>query len=227
MHIKNIPSKFLRILYKKYPSIFPKNSFLDILNGIYGHDKSVKKNIPVDSNLNELPWFTYPAIEYLSQFDLKEKDVFEWGSGNSSFFFAKRVRTITSVEISIDWYNLGVQKLKSNQTLILSTHDNYANEIVIKEKKYDLIIIDGILREECANIAPNYLKEGGLIIYDNSERDPNVCKKLRDLGFIEIDFHGLGPINFYSWTTSIFFKTLNFQPLNQQPIVPKGGISEN
>ena len=160
------------------------------------------------------------------QLDFSTKDVFEWGSGNSSTFFAKRSSSIISIEVSEKWYNLAKQKLLNNQHLILSTEEAYTGQITTSNKSFDVIIIDGLQRERCAEVAPLYLKPGGMIIYDNSERDPDVCEKLRKKGYIEIDFHGFGPINFYSWTTSLFFKDLNFQPLSVQPQTPQGGLYE-
>ena len=33
-----------------------------------------------------MPWYTYPVIEYLQQFDFSKLTVFEYGSGNSSCY---------------------------------------------------------------------------------------------------------------------------------------------
>lgn len=48
---------------------------------------------------------------------------------------------------------------------------------------------------------------GGMIIFDNSDWYPRSIEFLRNnLNWIEVDFHGFGPINDYSWTTTIFIK---------------------
>ncbi|PYF77166.1 O-methyltransferase [Pedobacter nutrimenti] len=216
--------KFFRNTYFKITPFLPENPLVNIFNKHFGHLRSAQLHKPMDADGTELPWFTYPAIEYLSQLDFSDKTFFEWGSGNSSVFFSKRVKSITSIEANEEWYSIGLTRLSSNQNLILAAKDEYANRIKVSDKKYDVIIIDGIVREECAAFAPAYLNEGGMIIYDNSERDPLVCKSLRERGFIQIDFHGVGPVNFYSWTTSLFFKDFNFKPKENQPVVPRGGI---
>lgn len=221
---KSFIRKTLRNAFLKISPLLPENPLIKIFNKEFGHLESVKYQKAIDANRNELPWFTYPAIEYLDQLDLSKKELFEWGSGNSSVFFSKRAKSITSVEVNEGWYNIGLKRLGPNQTLILAKEEDYADKIKASAKNYDVIIIDGILRKQCADLAPRFLNEGGMIIYDNSERDPEVCEGLREKGFFEIDFHGMGPINFYSWTTSIFFKRLDFKPKTIQPLVPKGGM---
>jgi hypothetical protein len=55
-----------------------------------------------------------------------------------------------------------------------------------------------------------------MIILDNSDWYKETSKYLRDeLDLIEVDFHGFGPINNYTWTTSIFLsRNFSFKPIN-------------
>jgi hypothetical protein len=71
---------------------------------------------------------------------------------------------------------------------------------------YDIIVVDGKQRVQCCSAALSRLRKGGIIILDNSDWYPQLCSSLRDRQFIQIDFHGHGPINAYTWTTSIFFE---------------------
>ncbi len=48
-------------------------------------------------------------------------------------------------------------------------------------------------------------KDGALVILDNADWYKNTAKLLRDIGFIEVDFHGFSHINGYTFTTSLFF----------------------
>ncbi len=57
--------------------------YVDIIENQYGHKLTRAKGIPVNNNAKPLPWFTYPAIEYLNQLDLSSCAIFEWGCGNS------------------------------------------------------------------------------------------------------------------------------------------------
>jgi hypothetical protein len=53
----------------------------------------------------ETPWMTYSAIDYLSRVLQKEHTVFEWGIGGSSLFFARRARSVISVEHDSVWFS--------------------------------------------------------------------------------------------------------------------------
>lgn len=199
------------------------SAFQSILDNKYGHSNSLEMKKSVDAQLNPIPWFTYPAIEFLSQFNYSELEIFEWGSGNSSFYFAQKCKSIISVEINNEWFDLNNDYKLKNQTFILSNEEKFESEILNFNSLFDIIIIDSIKRSECANIALNKIKENGLIILDNSDRHPEICKFIRDKGFTEIDFHGFGPINNYTWTSSLFFKSFSLKPLNIQPVIPIGG----
>lgn len=55
-----------------------------------------------------------------------------------------------------------------------------------------------------APAAVAFLRPGGLMILDNSDWYPNTAAYLRERGLIQIDMHGFGPVNPYTWTTSLF-----------------------
>ncbi len=57
----------------------------------YGHLQTVRSKAAIDRTGRPVPWYTYPAIEYLKQFDFAETSVFEYGSGNSTPFFGRSV----------------------------------------------------------------------------------------------------------------------------------------
>lgn len=200
---------------------FPRDVFQK-----YGYYETLQSGKPVDVDGNCLPWFTYPAIEYLKQLDLSKKTVLEWGCGYSSLFFAQRVSFIDSIEDDSNWYNEIKGKLPVNAALHLVTEANYVSIAESLGKKYDIIIIDAKHRDECAKIACNYLNEGGIIIIDNSDWFKVSSKIIRDNDLIEVDFHGFGPINDYTWTTSIFFsRSAKIKPIDDlQPSFAIGGL---
>ena len=71
---------------------------LKILEFDYGHFLSTIQYSSVDKDNNPIPWYTYPAIEYLKQLDFSEKSIFEYGSGNSTIFWSKVAKSVISVE---------------------------------------------------------------------------------------------------------------------------------
>lgn len=52
---------------------------------------------------DEQPWLTFPAIAHLRQWLRPEMRVFEWGSGGSTLFFARRTASVVAVENDGDW----------------------------------------------------------------------------------------------------------------------------
>ena len=137
-----------------------------------GWFNSFKTGQPVDKNFEPLPWLTYSFIDFITERLSKEYNVFEFGSGNSTLFFAERVKQVSSVEHSGEWYNKLTGKIPGNSKLILSKSDNsedYIAGLKQSNKKFDLIIIDGIHRVDCCLSASNYLTDKGVIILDDSE----------------------------------------------------------
>lgn len=195
----------------------------------YGQCRTINKMVCVDRDGKDIPWYTYPAIEYLKQFDYSGKTVFEYGSGSSSRWWSEMCEKIISVEHDDKWFKAADSSKKNNQEIHLcQTKEEYISAIAAPKLAYDIIIVDGIYRKECAEEAIKYLKTGGMIIFDNSDWCPSCCKFLRSNGLIEVDFFGFGPINHYTWCTSLFFsREANFAPINdRQPRHPIGSIDE-
>lgn len=190
-------------------------SLVNLFEKEYGHDQSVRLGKPVDAFLKPIPWYTYPAIEYLKQFDFSDKNIFEYGSGNSSIFWASLANSVTSVEKDASWFEVISKSQLSNLTIHLKEQKSeYVNFIENGNTPYDLIIIDGDYRYDCAEVAINYLSNDGLIILDDSERYPELCSTLREHDLIQVDFFGLAPIVYYTKTTSLFLqRTVPLKPL--------------
>lgn len=50
-----------------------------------------------------LPWMTYDAIDFLSAICKPDMNIFEWGSGGSTLFFASRCKQVTTIEHDSEW----------------------------------------------------------------------------------------------------------------------------
>jgi len=176
----------------------------------HGMFSSLLSRKGIDAKGNPVPWFTYPAIEYLKQFDFSDKTIFEYGSGNSSFFWATRAKNVVSVESGIEWFGYISELCPPNLNVFFEpTKEGYVSSIARQGCKFDLIVIDGQWRNACAAICPDFLAEYGMIVIDNSDRQYPGSDELRARGFFQIDFSGFSPINEYTSTTSIFIKAPN------------------
>lgn len=189
--------------------------------------RSISERMAVDADGNPIPWYTYPAIEYLKSFDFTDCDVFEFGSGNSSLYWSNRSRSVVSVEDNHDWYKVISNRKNKNQTLIHRSEEiGYVNSLPEQGKKFDVIIIDGSHRMSCTSEAIKWVKDDGIILLDNSDRiiEKECGRVLRDNQFMQIDLSGFGPINGYCWTTSIFLKKPRFFLKNYSGPTPIGGL---
>ena len=177
-----------------------------ILNQGHGHWRSVVSTRPVDGRGEPIPWFTYPAIEFLVQFDFSRLRVFEFGAGQSTLFWEKRAESVTSVESNPKWHDR--VRAGTGATVTLHLREDPAGYVAcLREQadEFDVIVVDGIERLACSQVAVAKLRAGGMIILDNSDRHPRCAAVLRDSGLLQVDMTGFGPVNGYAWTTSFFF----------------------
>jgi hypothetical protein len=185
----------------------------------YGQMKSMRKMMSVDAAGESVPWFTYPAIDYLNQLDLRDKRVFEYGSGASTMYFAKRCREVVSVEEDIIWYNRMKGQMPSNvKHLYAKERPDYVNAIAREEGKFDIVVNDGIWRLDCAQAARPKLADDGFVILDNSDWCVKTSKYYREeCDLIEVDMSGMGPINTYVWCTSFYFtRNVRLKPAHER-----------
>lgn len=165
----------------------------------------------VDASGVPLPWITYPAIDFISQFDFSDASVFEWGSGFSTLWWSKRCRKIASVESNPPWVPYIKGLLPESVELIVTPLDVDAEINALLRHhtvQHDVFVIDnyGPFRWRCAEVAAANLAKGGIIILDNSDQCQKACEVLRNSGLMQIDFTGFLPGGGYAQTTSIFFR---------------------
>jgi len=175
---------------------------------------SFRKAMPIDKEGVPIPWYTYAAIDFLKSRVDKTMTIFEYGSGNSTMWWAKHAARVVSCEHDQQWFSLLERKLPDNVTYMhvnLESGGDYSKCILQHENEFDVIIIDGRDRVNCANNALGALNDAGIIIWDNSERDKYLAGYdfLTTNGFKRLDFSGLGPINTFGWCTSVFYREQN------------------
>jgi hypothetical protein len=188
----------------------------------YGQFRTMLDWAAVDGEGRPIPWITYPAIEYLKQLDLSQARVFEYGSGNSSIFWASRCRELVTVEDNREWMDSVRPRLPANAKYLFRTGEEYPRTILETEDRYDVVVVDGSRRKSCAMCAVERLKDTGFIVVDNSDWLPETTAFLRGRGFIQVDMTGFGPINGYTLTTS-FFLSRNVELRPAGPKQPVGG----
>ncbi len=179
-----------------------------------GYLNSFKKGYPCDSNGDFLPWMNYPVIAFLKERLSKDMNVFEYGSGFSTRFYASRVNHVTSLEYDSFWFEKVKDTLPSNASLMFQKTDidgKYCRAIQQNNTKYEMIVIDGDDREHCMQQCLVSLSDNGVIILDDSQR--NIYSEgillLEQKGFKRIHFEGLKPKGKIMDRTTVFYRDNN------------------
>ncbi len=190
---------------------------------------SAKQKKCVNAQGDPIPWFTYPSIDYLDQFDYSQFCVLEIGCGQSTLFWAKRAKLVVGIESDRQWAAKLRERLPENASLVEVEVSPAEHVTAINEQgAFDVIVIDGVVsRLACAEAAVSHLSAGGMIVLDNSDQCPRTCEFLRARNFLQVDFTGFAPTNVSTHCTTIFFdRQFNF-PLRTgtQPIPSPGQTS--
>ncbi|PGF17140.1 hypothetical protein CP556_14105 [Natrinema sp. CBA1119] len=100
--------------------------------------------------------------------------------------------------------------MPENASLHHISAETYANSIQSRGP-FDVIIIDGLDRNQCIEAAVPELSDSGIIILDDAQRQKYKTgkQKLRDEGFSHIEFEGLKPINRMPAKTSVYYRENN------------------
>lgn len=104
---------------KKYRSEVKRN--IDVYNKRYSIFQNIYSFVVWHNSLNssvstfelQQPWIALNSISFLRRILRRDSRVFEYGSGGSTLFFAKRVREVFSVEHDRKWFENVQRKLVS------------------------------------------------------------------------------------------------------------------
>ena len=142
----------------------------------------------------DTPWWSLPAIDEVERWIASRNgnvSAFEYGSGASTLWLARRCRQVVSVEHDAGFArdiapmlkrdNISLRLIEPERNvstpLAASGRSGYEHcdfsayvDSIAAGEDYDLIVIDGRARASCLARARNRLKSGGLIVFDNSNR---------------------------------------------------------
>jgi hypothetical protein len=142
----------------------------------------------------DLPWWTFAAIAEADKF-LKSRSsprVFEYGSGASTIWLARRAASVTSIEHDRPWHGVVSKRLAVHKNAAVKlieadadpvpgylsekpgwqgrSFQRYASAIDDESGHFDLIVVDGRARGACLAHAIKKLAPDGMILFDNSQR---------------------------------------------------------
>ena len=197
-------TKALQALFTQYHSGFLMET---------GWLESFRTKSACDKNGSPLPWVTLPFVSFVEARLTKSMRIFEFGSGNSTLFFAPRVASVSSAEHNAEWFSAITSKAPRNVTLLKVAQENPELYAAAYEPGvlYDLILIDAQHRNECCLSAPDHLSINGVIVLDDSERVEyeKGISHLANIGFKRLDFFGIAPGVLFTKCTTVFYRTNN------------------
>lgn len=168
----------------------------------------------------EVPWFSYAAIDFLEKILRPGLAVCEFGSGGSTLFFARRVKSVYSIEDNPKWFELVSRWLKEkgvpNVELRLlrpvsknsAGFDKSACLHAVPDRSFDVFVLGGgddetPLRPLCFQYLEKRVPPGGIIVVDDSWRYPSL-RKHNKARWVEI-FQSVGPCRPGVTSTDVFF----------------------
>jgi tRNA A58 N-methylase Trm61 len=179
-----------------------------------GYIESVKTKKPCRKDGSPIPWMNYHVIQFLEQRLTRNLSLFEYGSGNSTSFYASLVKNVTSIEMNEQWYEYVRQTIPSNVRLILfeaGSQENYCEIARQQDQKFDVIVVDAEKRVDCLKQAPAALTDTGVIILDDADVTNHAegIDFLVNQGFRKLDFEGLKANSIRAYRTSVFYRDHN------------------
>jgi hypothetical protein len=175
----------------------------------------------------DVPWWTYGAIDAVERWLSDRRGdvrVFEWGSGASTIWLARRAAAVNSVEHYAEfgkmiqheltaWPNATldiVEPVPSESPAIGSQKEGhggldfsqYVRHIDAVGGRFGLIVVDGRAREACLDAALTRLEPDGIIVFDNTMRR-RYRQAIAAAPVVENAYRGLTPTLPYPDQTSI------------------------
>ncbi len=165
------------------------------------------------SHLGEpIPWYTYPAIDFLSQRDFVGRHVLEFGGGQSTLWWSRKATNVLTFEEDEQYYRHLASRVPDNVVLhhvpvdptsrtIQPIHTILNNQPL---RNFDVIVVDGHLRRKLTGLAFDYLAKNGALILDDSE-GYGFYDEIKSRNCNRIDFFGFAPGVLKRRCTSLVF----------------------
>ncbi len=180
-------------------------------------------NTPITSSQ---PWISFGALQFLKQRIRPNHEVFEYGSGGSTFYFAQRARSVVTVESHPEWHRKLTNEITSRKlsNIVCELHpisgdrsavfqsDAYFHRV--HSQLWDIILIDcycgysetqyGETRSFAFKLSLPQVRPGGFVVLDDSWMFPELLKPRQ--GWRITDYIGPGPCRYGVTSTAIFEK---------------------
>jgi len=173
--------------------------------------RSFRLGRSVDRVGDAIPWNPYCFIRFIEPRLKKDFRVFEYGCGASTIWYSRRVAEIIAVEHDAHWRDRIAPRIVNGSVIHCPIDGRYVEEACNAHGEFDIVIIDGQHREECAIHAVKAVSARGCIVWDDSQEKhfQQAYPPLREAGWREISFWGLKPSEIVPGQTSILYRNGN------------------
>lgn len=121
------------------------------------------------------PWLTREAISFFDGYLRSDMCGFEFGSGRSTRWLARRMARLISIEDDPSWFQRvrrDVENLNVDYRFASTAAGcrEYVSQLLaFPDATFDLILIDGSCRDRCISAAATKIKPGGIVVLDNAD----------------------------------------------------------
>ena len=121
------------------------------------------------------PWMVRDAVRFLDRAIRPEWVVLELGSGASTAWFAARAKSVLSFENDPAWHHR-VSAPANCRIELASLEDTLLRVQGMPDDSFDLVVVDsneepGIGRVDFARAAASKVRHGGLLVFDDLDRE--------------------------------------------------------
>lgn len=169
-----------------------------------GYYRSALKGRIVQETGAPAPWLSFPLVAFLESRSFDGRSVLEFGSGQSSLWWAERAADVIALETDAEW----TKRVRADAPANLEVVDvplDYPDQAsfdadvakVTDGRRFDVVVVDGGDRPKGLLAAPHSLTDDGVIILDDVDlhRDladwNHALDSLKSQGFGSIDFYGM------------------------------------
>jgi hypothetical protein len=180
----------------------------------WGWARSLRDKRALDEDGAPLPWMPYCVTSLLAERLTRDHAVLELGAGSSTLFFMARVGRVVSIEHDPHWLDWTRARAAEHVEVVAAPRAPaaaYCAAIAGRGERFDLIVVDGIHRNEAFIAGLERLTPRGVILLDDSQRRAYAPALAAGAaaGFRHLHLEGHKPMSVHLHRATLFYRDGN------------------
>lgn len=150
------------------------------------------------------PWIASNAFRCLRARIGPSARVFEWGAGMSTVWYDRHCAEVHAVEDDAAWCRKVQARTRRAQVYLLEGPAYVAKIHEFPAGYFDLVSVDGSQRYECCLAALGHIKNEGLLLVDNTDKDRTTRGDLFRTDELLLSTPSLALLRFVGWPPGNF-----------------------